>query len=149
MTTGCNDEHWSEPTPITPAEIFTSNISINLLLQDFRDGKVNVIPGDISSAPRSRRSSRGSSYQRSRGTRDLVQPWLARLRLVNCMLAMTHLCSENPLWFLERQQQLPADKQPASQGHRWGCMSGTLTNCACFCPYFIPLYVLHITSVNQ
>ena len=31
---------------------FTSNISVNLLLQDFRDGKVNVIPGGISSAPK-------------------------------------------------------------------------------------------------
>ena len=113
--TGANQQQYLQLIFFT----FTSNISVNLLHQDFRDGKVNVNPGGISSAPRSRRSSRGSSYQRSRGTRDLVQPWLARLRLVNCMLAMPNLCSEDPQWYLERQQPIPADKQPASQGQRW------------------------------
>ena len=113
---------------------FTSNISVNLLLQDFRDGKVNVIPGGISSAPRSRRSSRGSSYQRSRGTRDLVQPWLARLRLVNCLLAKTYLCTVvRILWDFSRGNTIY--KQTSSQQAKdndEGCISETLTSCACF-----------------
>ena len=105
-------------------------------------------PGASAPPPRSRRSRRGSSYQRSRGTCYLVQPWLARLRLVNCLLAKTYLCCEDPLWLLERQQ-LPSDKQPASQGQRWGCISETLTSCAYFWPYFVPLFVLNITSVKS
>ena len=83
------------------------------------------------------------------GQRDLVQPWLARLRLVNCMPAMPNLCSEEPQWYLERQQSIPADKQPANQGQRWGCMSETLINCACFCPYFVPLFVLQHNICNS